>query len=151
MINCTFALNSIHVFDVTLGGGAGLVMGVPPQIRNLHLDFTFQSLEVKFENLLGGGSLEALIETVINELGRSIYRRCFKFEDQFVTSIFIGGNNKAKEVVDAVWAIINEPFCKLIEDAINEALANNMGGGGLALKAASTYVRKKISRPIGIL
>ena len=45
-------------------------MGVPPQIRDLHLDFTFQSLEVKFDNLLGGGSLEALIETVINELGK---------------------------------------------------------------------------------
>jgi hypothetical protein len=61
---------SIHVFDVSLGGGAGLSMGVPPQIRDLHLDFTFQSLEVKFDNLLGGGSLEALIETVINELGK---------------------------------------------------------------------------------
>ena len=63
-------LFSIHVFDVSLGGGAGLSMGVPPQIRDLHLDFTFQSLEVKFDNLLGGGSLEALIETVINELGK---------------------------------------------------------------------------------
>ena len=61
---------SIHVFDVSLGGGAGLSMGVPPQIHDLYLDFTFQSLEVNFENLLGGGSLEALIETVINELGR---------------------------------------------------------------------------------
>lgn len=59
----------MHVFDVTLGGGAGLSMGVPPQIKDLHLDFTFQTLEVKFENLLGGGSLETLIETVINELG----------------------------------------------------------------------------------
>jgi hypothetical protein len=45
-------------------------MGVPPQIRDLHLDFTFQSLEVKFENLLGGGSLETVIETAINELGK---------------------------------------------------------------------------------
>ncbi|XP_057375343.1 uncharacterized protein LOC130696271 [Daphnia carinata] len=93
----------VHVFDVSLGGGAGLSMGVPPQIRDLHLDFTFQSLQVNFENLLGGGSLETLIETVINEL--------------------------AKEVVDAVWAIINEPFCQLIEDQINQALAN-MGGEG---------------------
>lgn len=91
----------VHVSNVSLGGGAGLSMGVPPQIRDLHLDFTFQSLEVNFENLLGGGSLEELIETVINEL--------------------------AKEVVDAVWAIINEPFCQLIEDQINQALAN-MGG-----------------------
>lgn len=55
---------------MSLGGGAGLSMGVPPQIRDLHLDFTFQSLEVNFENLLGGGSLEELIETVINELGK---------------------------------------------------------------------------------
>ncbi|XP_046650542.1 uncharacterized protein LOC124341645 [Daphnia pulicaria] len=93
----------VHVFDVSLGGGAGLSMGVPPQIRDLHLDFTFQSLEVKFENLLGGGSLETVIETAINEL--------------------------AKDVVDAVWAIINEPFCQLIEDTINQALAN-MGGEG---------------------
>ncbi|KAI9554429.1 hypothetical protein GHT06_019701 [Daphnia sinensis] len=93
----------VHVFNVSLGGGAGLSMGVPPQIRDLHLDFTFQALEVNFENLLGGGSLEELIETVINEL--------------------------AKEVVDAVWAIINEPFCQLIEDQINQALAN-MGGEG---------------------
>ncbi|KAK4008897.1 hypothetical protein OUZ56_014019 [Daphnia magna] len=91
----------VHVSNVSLGGGAGLSMGVPPQIRDLHLDFTFQSLEVNFENLLGGGSLEELIETVINEL--------------------------AKEVVDAVWAIINEPFCQLIEEQINQALAN-MGG-----------------------
>lgn len=44
-------------------------VGVPPQIKNLHLDFTFETLEVKFENLLGGGSLETLVETVINELG----------------------------------------------------------------------------------
>ncbi|EFX72600.1 hypothetical protein DAPPUDRAFT_308200 [Daphnia pulex] len=93
----------IHVFDVSLGGGAGLSVGVPPQIRDLHLDFTFQSLEVKFENLLGGGSLETVIETAINAL--------------------------AKDVVDAVWAIINEPFCQLIEDTINQALAN-MGGEG---------------------
>jgi hypothetical protein len=35
----------------------------------------------------------------------------------------------AKDVVDAVWAIINEPFCQLIEDTINQALAN-MGGEG---------------------
>lgn len=54
---------------MTLGGGAGLTPGVPPQIKNLHLDFTFQSLEVKFENLLGGGSIESVIETVINDLG----------------------------------------------------------------------------------
>lgn len=60
----------VHVSNVSLGGGAGLSMGVPPQIRDLHLDFTFQSLEVNFENLLGGGSLEELIETVINELGK---------------------------------------------------------------------------------
>lgn len=38
----------------------------------------------------------------------------------------------AKEVVDAIWAIINEPFCQLIEDQINQALAN-MGGEGSEL------------------
>lgn len=52
-----------------MGGGAGLTPGIPPQIKNLHLNFTFQSLEVKFENLMGGGSIEAVVETVINELG----------------------------------------------------------------------------------
>ena len=51
-------------------------------------------------------------------------------------------------MVDAVWAIINEPFCQLIEDAINEALANIMGGEGFALKTASAYVTN-ISGPSG--
>lgn len=50
-------------------------MGVPPQIRDLHLDFTFQSLEVNFENLLGGGSLETVIETAMNELGKNIKKQ----------------------------------------------------------------------------
>lgn len=53
-------------------------MGVPPQIHNLHLDFTFQRLEVKFDNLLGGGSLETLIETVINELGKKKKNKSLK-------------------------------------------------------------------------
>lgn len=44
-------------------------MGVLPQIKNLHLDFTFQALEVKFENLMGGGSIEAVMETATTELG----------------------------------------------------------------------------------
>lgn len=88
----------VHVQNVSLGGGAKLDLGVPPQIENLQLDFTFESLTVLFENLLGGGSLEALIETTINLL--------------------------AKQVVDTVWAIIQEPFCQLIEDTINAFLAN---------------------------
>lgn len=45
----------------------------------------------------------------------------------------------AKEVVDAVWAIISEPFCQLIEDAINEALAN-LGGEGFGLINTEVYV-----------
>lgn len=52
-----------------MGGGAKLNLGLTPQIENLHLDFTFESLTVLFENLLGGGSLEALIETTVNLLG----------------------------------------------------------------------------------
>ncbi len=44
-------------------------MGVPPQMKNLHLDLTFQALEVKFENLMGGGSIGAVMETAINGLG----------------------------------------------------------------------------------
>lgn len=30
----------------------------------------------------------------------------------------------AKQVVDTVWGIIQEPFCQLIEDTINACLAN---------------------------
>lgn len=66
-------LLSVHVQNVSLGGGAKLDLGVPPQIQDLHLDFTFESLTVLFENLLGGGSLETLIETTINLLGKLKY------------------------------------------------------------------------------
>ena len=87
---------SIQVTNSTICGGAGLSLS-PPGIKNLYLDFTFESMEVctrflifslkekysffkrtifsyaakvKFENLLGGGLMQQAVETAVNQLGK---------------------------------------------------------------------------------
>jgi len=86
---------SIQVTNSTIGGGAGLSLS-PPGIKNLYLDFTFESMEVKFENLLGGGLMQQAVETAVNQL--------------------------AKKVVDTIWPLISGPLANMIEDIINQAL-----------------------------
>jgi len=86
----------IEVTNATIGGGAKLDL-MRPGIEDLFLNFSFESIEVHFENLLGGGSMQSAVETTINLLG--------------------------KQVVDAVWSLINEPLCQIIEEVVNNALA----------------------------